>query len=343
MKVSILGVTGIVGSKLLEMLSKHPYFEVNHVYASRESENKKIRELIKIPDYNVREDILEKKIESLDVNILKDDSLIFLSSLPSDTAMIYEKILKDNGRVVITNSSAFRMDPQVPILIPEINRSHLGIINKKGYIVANGNCTTIGLSLAISPLKQFGIKRLFVTTAQSISGAGYPGVPSMDILGNVIPFIENEETKLDNETKKIFGEVNENRIDPSNIDIFSTTMRVPTKEGHLGSVTVEIEKDVSLEEIEEDYIKLRKPDFMITLPTAPDKAVILRKEKDRPQVTLDSNAGSPENARGMAVVVGRLRKKGKFVSLVYVVNNLVRGAAGSAILNAELVLQEGMV
>lgn len=341
--VSLLGSTGVTGIRALEILNGHPFLKVNELYASNRTEGIYLSEVPHLQESNLNREILEKKVKAIDSKVIYDKSDLFLSFLPTNQAQIYEDLLRRNGKKVITNSAAFRMDRQVPIVIPEINYDHLGLLRDGGGIIANGNCTTIGLALALTPISKFGLKRVFVTTSQSVSGAGYSGVTSMDIMGNIIPFIANEEGKIVEETQKIFGNLHDNVIKPDDLEIHPTAMRVPTIEGHLGSVTVEIKEAAPIEEIEKSISGMSRPEFLKNLPTAPEFPVILRREQDRPQILRDIFAGSPKSAKGMSISVGRVRKAGKFISLVYVVNNLVRGASGSTVLNAELLTKDGVL
>ncbi len=341
-RVSILGATGIVGSKFIEILNSHPYFEINRLYASENSAGKKLSEVLKIGGYGIKEDILEQRIESLDGSVTKDDSELFFSSLPTDVALKYEKELSESGKKVITNSSAFRMHQETPILIPEVNYDHINLVRgKEGFIIANGNCSTIGLVLSLAPIKNL-IREVVVTTEQSISGAGYPGVSSWDILSNIIPYIEKEEEKLENESRKILGIFDNRAINYSPISIYATATRVPTLESHLGSVTVELKEEMELQEIiarYENYRFERNRDRLFLLP---NKSIIVRSEVNRPQPIRDYMAGEGLTA-GMPVVTGRFRKHGKKLSYIFLVNNLIRGAAGSSILNGEIVVQEGLI
>jgi len=339
-KVSILGVTGIVGNKFLQILGNHPYFEINRVYASEHSTGKKIRDTLKVEDYSIKSEILDIKVERLDDSVLKDDSELFFSSLPTEVAREFEKKMAENGKKVITNSSAFRMDPNVPILIPEVNSDHISLVSRdRGFIIANGNCSTIGLVLSMAPLKSY-VKEVIVTTQQSVSGAGYPGVASWDILSNIVPYIEKEEDKLENETRKILGEMGKGGISLSQVEVYPTALRVPTRESHMGSVTLKLKEELSESDVKELYENFKYDGKRDKLHLLPEKPIIVRTEKDRPQPELDYLAGNGLS-RGMPVVVGRFRIRGDRLSYIFLVNNLIRGAAGSSVLNGEFVVQEG--
>ena len=338
--VSIMGITGIVGNKFLQIIGNHPYFEINRVYASEQSSGRKIRETLKVDDYSIRDDILDLKIEHLNDKIFNDGSELIFSSLPTEIAREFEMKLAEKGKKVITNSSAFRMHPKVPILIPEVNPHHLSLTNgNKGFIIANGNCSTIGLVLSMAPLRSF-VQEIVLTTQQSVSGAGYPGVASWDILSNIVPYIEKEEDKLENETKKILGDIKQGDVYPSPIEVYPTALRVPTRESHMGSVTLKLKEELGEKEIKELYENFRYEGRRDKLYLLPEKTIIIRNEKDRPQPELDYLAGNGIS-KGMSVVVGRFRIKGNRVSYIFLVNNLIRGAAGSSVLNGEFIVQEG--
>lgn len=341
-KVSVLGATGIVGSKFLQLLNKHPYFEINRLYASENSSGKRVSDVLKVDDYSIREDILEKRIDVLDNTVSDDDSQLFFSSLPTEVALKYEKELANSGKKVITNSSAFRMNHETPILIPEVNYHHIDLVrDKRGFIIANGNCSTIGLVLSLAPIRDM-IREIVVTTEQSISGAGYPGVPSWDILSNIVPYIEKEEEKLERESKKILGKLGGKHVQNSEIPIYATATRVPTLESHLGSVTLDLKEGMEIEDILEKYKRFRFDGNKNKLFLMPEHPIIVRSEINRPQPIRDYMAGYGITA-GMPVVVGRFRKQGRKLSYIFLVNNLIRGAAGSSVLNGEVAVQEGLI
>jgi aspartate-semialdehyde dehydrogenase len=233
------------------------------------------------------------------------------------------------------------MDSDVPILIPEVNPEHLGLIKAQvskgmGFIVTNSNCSTTGIVMGLKPLLNFGLKSVTVSTYQALSGAGRHGVASLDIIDNVIPYIKDEEEKIERETKKILGKVYTEGVKDAGLEVNASCCRVPTREGHLESIVVELEEDVDSETISRALSSYRGIPQDLKLPTAPEVPVIVRSEKNRPQPILDRDAGSPERAKGMAVVVGRIRKKGQKVGLFLLVHNTIRGAAGTCILSAEL-------
>lgn len=337
--VSVLGATGLTGSKALEILSGHPFIEVANLYASGRSTGLRFGDSPASSTGSYSDEVLGLRIKKLDSSIVNDKSDYFLSFIPKDVAYVYEKVLKEGKKKVVTNSSAFRMDENVPIVIPEVNAEHLKLLPDRGWILANGNCSTIGISLSLLPFIPLGIEQIFVTTLQSVSGAGRDGVPSYNILGNIIPYIDGEEDKIINETKKILGDYSEGAIKSKNIEIYATATRVPTRVGHVCSVTVRVKENIGSDELEELILRVERPKFLKDCPTAPERPIILEKDKEGPQVIREIEAGKPGSSQGMPVIVGRLRKKGRYLSYVLVTNNLVRGAAGSTVLNTEVVSQ----
>jgi len=331
-RVAVIGATGLVGRTLIKMLASHPFFELDGVYASESSRGYSISNIS--PSY-VKNLIVERSDVSL-INSKKFD-LVF-SAISEKNAALIERQLSENGNVVITNASGNRMEPDVPIVIPEINGKLLTEHKGNGKIIANGNCSTIGLSFGIAPLLGYGINSVDVTTLQAVSGAGYPGVPSMDILSNVIPFIENEESKMINETSKIFRPFYTER---NMFEVTATCNRVPVENGHVEAITITTEEEP--DSVEDIYRSFRGVNLPAGLPTLPEKPIIVFKEPDRPQPKLDSMLPESDGKRGMSIAVGRIRKFKKRVMVVLLVNNLIRGAAGSTLLNAELAVKSGVV
>jgi aspartate-semialdehyde dehydrogenase len=336
--VGILGATGIVGQHLIRMIERHPWFEVKWVAASERSVGKSYvdatawRMTTPMPDAvrNLRVD---------DCAPTNAPKLVF-SALDAGPAKEIEPAFANLGHIVVSNASAFRMTDDVPLLLPEINADHAQLAEKqaargwKGRIYTNGNCSAITLTLALAPIERaFGLKNVIVTTMQAISGAGYPGVPSMDILGNVIPYIKNEEEKLEEETQRILGIYSDGKVIPGSFGMSAQCNRVPVLDGHTQCVSVELVKKASLDEMREAWNAFRGVPQERGLPSAPAQPVVFRDEIDRPQPRLDVERGG-----GMTVFVGRARKcpilDYKFVALGH---NTVRGAAGAALLNAELV------
>lgn len=344
LKVGILGATGAVGQRFIQLLADHTWFEVSEVAGSRQSAGKRYSEAVNwkldspLPT-RVRELVIKDLVPELDCHFV-------LSSLDAAVAGPVEEDFARAGYPVLSNSRNHRLDDDVPLVIPEVNPEHIEIISvqKKrrgftdGFIATNPNCAAVGLALALKPLKDaFGIAEVFVVTMQAISGAGYPGVPAWDALGNVIPHIEDEEEKLEAEPLKILGGLQGEQFVPARIKISAQCNRVPVVDGHLESVSVRLNKKATVEEIKEALRSFEGEPQRLNLPSAPQHPIIVRDEPNRPQPRLDRNA---ENA--MAVVVGRIRPCPILdFKLTLLAHNTVRGAAGAAILNAELLVNKG--
>ena len=339
-RVGILGATGMVGQRFIQLLVDHPQFEVTAVAASDRSQGKTYGEAC---TWRLSGE-MPAAVRSLPVQPPApplDCDLVF-SSLPGEIARETEGSFAAAGYPVISNSSAFRMDEDVPLLIPEVNHQHLGLLEQQrgkysrgGFIVTNPNCSTIMLALALAPLHaSFGIEATVATTLQALSGAGYPGVASLDILDNVLPYIGGEEEKIESETTKILGRFNEGRIDLARMAVSAQCHRVNVMDGHMAAVRVKFARDVALEEVRESLTSFRSLPQELGLYSAPETPIVIRDEPDRPQPKLDRDAGS-----GMTITVGRLQPDSvldyRFVVLSH---NTIRGAAGAAILNAELLI-----
>jgi aspartate-semialdehyde dehydrogenase len=342
--IGILGATGMVGQQFVKFLQNHPWFEIAWVGASDRSAGKPYREAT-----SWRLDgAMPASVQRLEVQECKPVNaprLVF-SSMDASVATEIEREFAQAGHVVVSNSRNHRMEPDVPLLIPEINPDHLKIIPHqqrvrgwKGQIATNPNCSTMVLALALAPLKQFGITRVVATTMQAISGAGYPGVASMDINANVIPFVGGEEEKMQQETQKILGDFAGESLRPLNAKVSAHCNRVPVVDGHTVTVSVEFERKPSQDEMVRALVNFRSVPQERNLPSAPPQPVIYLEENDRPQPRRDV-----ERERGMAVFVGRMREcpvlSYKFVAMGH---NTVRGAAGAAVLNAELMYSEGLL
>jgi aspartate-semialdehyde dehydrogenase len=331
-RVGILGATGIVGQRLISMLDNHPFFQVTGLMASEKSINKKYSEVV---HWKIQNDIPEN-IKDLEVKsvLTHADCDIVLSSLPADIADSIEENLKNQGLPVITNSSPHRMDEDVPLIIPEVNHDHINLIKgKKGFILANPNCCAVALTIALAPLYiNFGVESVIVSTYQAISGAGYPGVSALDITDNLVPYIKNEEDKVESEPLKILGDFKGKSIEFAKISISSQCVRVNVIDGHFMTVSVKLTEKVKEQEIIEAFNSFSKFPKDSKLPTLPEKLIQYLDDESRPQPRLDRDRGS-----GMTISVGRLRKcpvqDYKFVVLGH---NTIRGAAGAAIANAEL-------
>jgi aspartate-semialdehyde dehydrogenase len=340
--IGILGATGMVGQRFIQLLEDHPWFEITWLAASDRSSGKLYGEAAKW-----RLDTpLPERIARMTVAAAEPEGApkIIFAALDTGIARELEPRFAEAGCAVISNSSAYRMAPNVPLVIPEINAEHLHLIEEQpwrkqsgGYMVTNPNCSTIGLVLALKPLEErFGLEQIFVTTMQAISGAGYPGVPSMDILGNVVPYIGNEEEKMEEETLKLLGRLEGRAVTPLTARISAQCNRVAVEDGHTESVSIKLGRPATHEEILAAWAEF-KPLNGKGLPTAPEQPIEWTPQADRPQPRLDRNRG-----KGMAVTVGRLRPCGlldwKFTALSH---NTIRGAAGAAILNAELLASLG--
>ena len=293
-----------------------------------------------IPSYVRNHVIDETTVNSI---ISQEVDLVF-SALPAEEAVIIEEELASHGVKVFSNTSAHRMKEKVPILIPEINPSHLKLTKYQetnGYIITNSNCTTAGLVFGLQPLSVFGIKSVVVTTFQAVSGGGRTGVSSMNILGNVIPYIPNEEEKMESETKKILGKYETGKIIPANFKVNASCVRVPVKYGHLESVVVELEQEIDVEEAKRTFENYSSNSNLTHLPTSPKKIIEITKEQDGPQPARD--LVSANFRPGMTVKIGRLRKKDQYLSFFLLTHNTVRGAAGTTILSAEFAEYEGFL
>jgi aspartate-semialdehyde dehydrogenase len=344
--IGILGATGMVGQRFIQMLENHPWFEVAWLAASDRSSGKLYGEAAKWR----LDTALPKRIERMTVSPAEPEGApkIIFAALDAGIAREMEPRFAASGCAVISNSSAFRMAANVPLVIPEVNADHLPLIEEQpwrkesgGYMVTNPNCSAIGLVLALKPIEErFGIEQIFVTTMQAVSGAGYPGVPSMDILGNVVPYIPSEEEKMEAETLKLLGRLKAGAggwaVTPLAARMSAHCNRVAVEDGHTESVSIKLSRPATREQILAAWAEFR-PLAGQALPSAPHQPIEWAAQDDRPQPRLDRNRG-----RGMAVTVGRLRPCGlldwKFTVLSH---NTIRGAAGAAILNAELLASVG--
>ncbi|HEX8179164.1 MAG TPA: aspartate-semialdehyde dehydrogenase [Pyrinomonadaceae bacterium] len=343
LRVGILGATGMVGQRFVQLLAGHPQFEVAALAASDQSQGKSYAEACawRLPG-EMPVEVRALVVQAPQPPLASD--LIF-SSLPGDVARATEAAFVQAGYPVISNSSAFRMDADVPLLIPEINHAHLPLLaaqrthtGSRGFIVTNPNCSTIMLALALAPLDQrFGVEAVVATTMQALSGAGYPGVASLDVIDNVLPFIANEEEKIEEETSKILGRYEPGRIVAAPMKVSAQCHRVNVADGHMAAVRVKLARRAELPEVHEAFASFTSLPQELHLHTAPARPLIVRAERDRPQPRLDRDAGG-----GMSVTIGRLAPDSvmdfRFVTLSH---NTIRGAAGAAILNAELLLATG--
>ncbi len=343
-EVGILGATGMVGQHFINFLQGHPWFDLKWLGASDRSAGKKYKDAM---NWNLTGTTPES-VAGLTVEECKPGNaphLVF-SAMDASVATDIERAFAQAGHVVVSNSRNHRMERDVPLLVPEINPDHLKLVpgqqqtrGWKGKIVTNPNCSTIVLTMGLAPLKQFGITKILATTMQAISGAGYPGVPSMDILGNVIPFIGNEEEKMEQETQKIMGDFRGDHIEPLPARMSAHCNRVAVVDGHTVTVSVELSSKPTLADVRHAFEVFTAVPQQRRLPSAPPRPVIYMEEANRPQPRKDA-----ERERGMAAFVGRLRTcpvlDYKFVAMGH---NTIRGAAGAAVLNAELMHSEGML
>jgi aspartate-semialdehyde dehydrogenase len=340
--IGILGATGMVGQRFIQLLENHPWFEVAWLAASDRSSGKTYGEAA-----NWRLDSpLPERIARMTVSPAEPDDApkIIFASVDAAIARGMEPKFAAAGCAVVSNSSAFRMAPNVPLVIPEVNPDHLHMIEEQpwrkesgGYMVTNSNCTVMGPVLALKPLvDRFGVEQIFATSMQAISGAGYPGVPSMDILDNVVPYISKEEEKMEEELLKLLGTLEGRTVKPLRARMSASCNRVPVVDGHTVSMSIKLGKPTTRDQILDAWAEFR-PLAGQHLPMAPEQPVEFAPQEDRPQPRLDRNRG-----RGMGVTVGRLRPCGlldwKFTVLSH---NTIRGAAGAAILNAELLRSLG--
>lgn len=351
LKVALLGATGLVGQRFIKLLADHPFFEIVALTASSRSAGKKYCEATKwILSSNFPEAIEDLKVLETSPGALKNCGYsidVVFSALPSSVARELEPMFAKEGFKVISNASAMRMFDDVPLVVPEINSDHIDLIRvqKKrrgwnGFIVTNPNCSTIILTLTLKPIMDYvGIEAVHVTTMQAVSGAGFSGVTSMAIIDNVIPFIANEEEKIQTESLKILGKLAGDSVKYADVLISASCNRVCVLDGHLESVFVKLKRQVDLGEIKSVLRSFRGPPQELKLPLAPPSPIIVREEEDRPQPRLDR-----EEYKGMSVVVGRFRY-GKDGWLKYAVlgNNVVRGASGNSILIGELMAKKGFL
>ncbi|MHB8359888.1 MAG: aspartate-semialdehyde dehydrogenase [Thermoplasmataceae archaeon] len=342
----ILGASGLVGQRFCQMLSNHPFFNITGLFGGSTSDGKRLVDVLKIPEHSISDpELLQKRIDHLDVDaISKLDPDIVFSALPNDLAREIEMELASLNFKVFTNASANRMMESVPLVVPEVNHECLETVRgKHGFIVANGNCSSIGLALSLKPVMKFGIREVNVTTFQAASGAGYPGVPSLDIMDNLVPYISQEEEKISQEIPKMFGTYESGHIRNSEIKVFPSCVRVPVRDSHLEVVQATLGQDVEEYEILESFRNFRSLPQEMKLPSAPENPVILRSEENRPQPSLDSMAGSSERSRGMSATVGRVKLSGRRLRYVTLSHNTIRGAAGGSVLNAELMFKMGWI
>jgi len=341
--VGILGATGIVGQRFVQMLEHHPWFEVAWLAASDRSEGRSYAEAAR---WKLKTSVPSRVAEMRVSPAMPEGApKVIFAALDASIAAEIEPRFAAAGCAVVTNSSALRMQSDVPLVIPEVNHEHIKLIEcqawrKKsgGFVVTNPNCSAIGLVIALAPLQRaFGLDTVMAVTMQAVSGAGYPGVASLDILGNVIPYIAKEEEKMEEETRKLLGKLNGSGIIMGAFGMSAQCNRVAVEDGHTESVSIKLTKKAKSEEIIKAWNEFRSLPQELRLPSAPEQPVVYVTPSDRPQPRFDSDRGN-----GMTTTVGRLRPCGvldwKFTVLSH---NTIRGAAGAALLNAELLKVQG--
>jgi aspartate-semialdehyde dehydrogenase len=341
--IGILGATGVVGQRFIQMLENHPWFEVAWLAASDRSEGKAYSEATR---WRLKTQI-PASVAGMKVSPATPEGApkIIFAALDASIAAEMEPRFAEAGCFVVSNSSALRMQSDVPLVIPEVNAGHIKLIDRQawrqksgGFVVTNPNCSAIGLVLALAPLQQrFELEAVMAVTMQAVSGAGYPGVPSLDILGNVIPYIRNEEEKMEEETLKLLGQMNGTKIIPAAFAMSAQCNRVAVEDGHTESISVRLKSKAQPAAIIAAWNDYRGDPQALKLPSAPTLPVIYMEASDRPQPRFDVDLGA-----GMTTAVGRLRPCGvldwKFTVLSH---NTIRGAAGAAVLNAELLKAKG--
>ena len=346
-EVGVLGATGMVGQQFIRFLEGHPWFDLTWLGASERSSGKLYGDAAKWNlSGNPPGHIARITVAAAQPDAAKSVPKLLFSAMDASVATDIERAFAHAGHIVVSNSRNHRMEPDVPLLIPEVNSGHLSVIGAQrrrfgwpGAIVTNPNCATVSVAMALGPLRQYGIKRIVAVTMQAVSGGGYPGVPSMDSLGNVVPYIGNEEEKMEEETQKILGSVDGGRIVSLDARLSAHCNRVAVIDGHTVAVSVEFAERVTAGEIIAAMNSYRGVPQVLQLPSAPLQPVQYMTEQDRPQPRRDA-----ERDRGMACFVGRLRPcpvlGWKFVALTH---NTIRGAAGAAVLNGELMYAQGLL
>jgi aspartate-semialdehyde dehydrogenase len=348
---AVLGATGLVGQHLLRLLEDHPVFEVVVVAASPANAGRLLGEVAawRIPGE------LSERLAGLPLGdpsreaVLASGARVAFSALPAAAAGPLETALRAAGVGVFSNASAHRVDLDVPILIPEVNPEHLELAAAQaarfggGFIVAGPNCATAGLALALAPIAGHRLRRAVVTTFQAVSGGGRRGVASLDVIGNVLPLIPGEEGKMARETARVLGRLAGGSVVPDGLEVVASCARVPVSDGHLQAVAVEAGEALDEAAAVAAWRGFVGAPQRLGLATAPERPLVVRGEEDRPQPALDTWAGAPERARGMAVSIGRVRRSGALLCFFLLVHNAVRGAAGACVLNAELAHAAGLV
>lgn len=344
--VAVLGATGAVGQTFIRLLAGHPWFELVEVAASERSAGKRYREAAHWLEGTLPERIGDLVVLPTDPSCVR--APVVFSALDSSVAGDAESAFARAGRTVLSNARNYRLDDDVPLLIPEVNPDHLGLLERQraargwnGAIVTNSNCSTMVVAMALAPLhRAFGVRQLFVTTLQAISGAGYPGVASLDILANVIPYIGGgEEEKIETETRKILGDYAAGAVAAAPFAVSAQVTRVPVEHGHTACLAMALERRVDPADAVEAIRGWQSAVAELALPSAPDEPIVVTSEPDRPQPRRDADAGG-----GMTVTIGRVRRDPILdLRLVALGHNTIRGAAGASVLNAELLAARGLL
>ncbi len=346
--VAVLGATGNIGQRFASLLQDHPTFELAAVCSSERKVGGRLGEFWRLEDAPLDPEVGAMELLPLDVKVLSKRGIVAaFSALPPNIATDIEADAARAGIRVFSNASSHRMDADVPLLVPEVNPDHIALVERQatfkegGFLATNPNCSVTGLVLALKPLADvIEFSEVHVSTYQALSGAGYPGVPSLDITANVVPFIDGEEDKMRREAKKLLGAWSDGIV-PSPIDVWANCVRVAVREGHLEAVSIPLTESVEPEEMAKILSSFRGEPQRRKLPTAPKQPIIVRTERGRPQPLLDVMAGEPARARGMAATVGRIRVVGRNLRFFVLSHNTLRGGAGGSVLNAELAHRRG--
>lgn len=344
LNVAILGATGAVGQRFIQLLHQHPWFQVAEL-VGKSSAGKRYGDAVNwILDGSPPTEVLDMVVKPLDSEL---DSPLVFSALPKEAAVNREPELATAGHIVCTNASAHRMAVDVPLLLPEVNAEHIALIDVQrqnrgwttGALMANSNCTTMPVVMALAPLRQFNITKIFMVSEQAISGAGYPGVASLDIMDNIVPYVPSDESKMETETLKILGSLSGDAVEFYDSVTSATATRVPVIDGHLINMSIELAEKPSIESVLQAWADYDMPPEIRLLPSAPERPVQYLPQIDRPQPRRDRMAGN-----GMMTSIGRLRECPilgyKFATMAH---NTIRGAAGCSILNAELLAVRGYI
>ena len=346
--VAVLGATGNIGQRFVSLLQDHPTFELAALCSSDRKVGGRLADHWRLDDAALDPDVGGMELQTLDPKVLVRSGVVAaFSALPTDVAGDLEAEAARAGVKIFSNASSHRMEADVPLLVPEVNPDHIALVERQpafkdgGFLTTNPNCSITGLVLVLRPLVDaFEFSEVHVSTYQALSGAGYPGVPSLDIVANVVPFIESEEEKMRREAKKLLGTLRSGVV-PSPLDVWANCVRVAVREGHLEALSIPLHEDVPAEEIARVLSSFRGEPQRRKLPTAPKQPILVRAERNRPQPLLDANAGEPRRARGMAATVGRIRVTGRNLRFFVLSHNTLRGGAGGSVLNAELAHRRG--